>query len=110
MCVNVLPVDVANMNTNNIKIIAKKVILNLTNSRIRLYPVEGPMLKAPMAPFTLVIIVRCLTLRTTIDAGRCTQCRPSNVHQEEDDPKRKTETMSVATRKKTKTIQRSEQS
>ena len=42
------------------------------------------MLKAPVAPFTLVAIVRCLKSRITVDAGRCSQCRPSNVHQEKD--------------------------
>ena len=85
MCVKILLADVANMNTNNIMIRAKKLILNLTTSRIGLYPAKGPMLKALVAPFALVVIVRCLRLWTTVDAGRCLQCRPSNVHQEEDD-------------------------
>ena len=92
MCVKILLIDVANMNMNNILIIAKKMILNLTKSRIGLYPVEGPMLKAPVAPFALVAIVRCLKSRTTVDAGRCLQCRPSNVHQKEDnDPEEEEE-------------------
>jgi hypothetical protein len=42
------------------------------------------MLKAPVAPFALVAIVRCLRSQTTVDAGRCSQCRPSNIHQQED--------------------------
>ena len=66
-CVKILLADVANMNTNNILIIAKKMILNLTKSRIGLYPAKGPMLKAPVAPFALVVIVRCLKSRTTVD-------------------------------------------
>jgi hypothetical protein len=65
MFVNILLVDVANMNTNSILIIAKKIILNLTNLRIELYLAEEPMLKAPVAPFALVIIMRCLNSRTT---------------------------------------------
>jgi len=84
-CVKILLADVANMNANNILIIAKKLILNLTTSRIGLYPAKGPMLKAPVALFALVAIVRCLKSRTTVDVGRCSRCRPSNVHQEEDD-------------------------
>ena len=67
-CVILLLALVADMNMNDIQIIAEK-ILNLTNSRIELYPVEGPMLKAPVAPHALVDIVRCSMLRTTVDAG-----------------------------------------
>ena len=87
MCVKILLADVANMNTDNILIIVKKMILNLTKSRIGLYPTEGPMLKAPVAPIPLM--VSCSKSRTTVDAGRCTQCRSSNVHQKVDeaDPK-----------------------
>jgi hypothetical protein len=40
---------VADMDMNNIQIIAKK-ISNLRNTRIELYPVEGSMLKASVAP------------------------------------------------------------
>ena len=97
-CVKILLADVANMNTNSILIIAKKMILNLTKSRIELYTAEGPMLKAPVAPFALVAIVRCLRSRTTVDAGRCLQCRPSNVHQKVDDPRKKK--TSAVTKKK----------
>ena len=71
MCVKILLADVANMNTNSILIIAKKMILNLIKSRIELYPAEGPMLKAPVAPFALVAIVRCLRSWTIVDAERC---------------------------------------
>ena len=70
-CVKILLADVANMNTNNILIIAKKMILNLTKSRIGLYLAEGPMLKAPVAPFALVAIVRFLKSWTIVDVGRC---------------------------------------
>ena len=83
---------VANMNMNDIQIMAEK-ILNLTNSRIELYPTEGPMLKAPMAPGALVDMVRCSTSRTTVNVGRGSQCHPSNVHQEENDPRRRKKTM-----------------
>ena len=71
MCVKILLADVANMNMNNILIIAKKMILNLIKSRIELYPAEGPMLKAPVALFALVAIVRCLKSWTIVDVGRC---------------------------------------
>jgi hypothetical protein len=40
---------VADMDMNNIQIIAEK-ISNLRNSRIELYPAEEPMLKALVAP------------------------------------------------------------
>jgi hypothetical protein len=39
---------VADMDMNDIQIIVEK-ILKLRNSRIELYPTEGPMLKAPAA-------------------------------------------------------------
>ena len=58
------------------------------------------MLKAPVAPFALVAIVRCLRSRTTVDAGRCLQCRPSNVHREVDDPRMKKKTSAVTRRKR----------
>ena len=88
----------ANMFMNNILIIAE-IRLNLTNSRMEIYPAEGLMLKAPMAPFPLM--VSCSKSRTTVDAGRCTQCCPSNVHREVDeaDPRKKS-----STRKETKTF------
>ena len=35
-------------------------ILKMKNNRLRLYPEEGPVPKAPAAPFTLVDIVCCL--------------------------------------------------
>ena len=34
-------------------------ILKVKNNRLRLYPEEGPVPKAPAAPFALVDIVRC---------------------------------------------------
>jgi hypothetical protein len=47
------------------------------------------MLKAPVAPFPLM--VSCSKLQTTADAERCTQCRTSNVHWKVDevDPRKK---------------------
>jgi hypothetical protein len=42
------------MFINNILIIAK-MRLNLTNLRIEMYHVEGPMLKAPVAPVPLMV-------------------------------------------------------
>ena len=83
-CVKILLADVANMNTNNIMIRAKKTDIEFNNIKDWIIPCKGPMLKAPVALFALVAIVRCLKSRTTVDAGRCSQCRPSNVHQEED--------------------------
>jgi hypothetical protein len=76
------------MFMNNILIIAE-IRMNLTNSRMEIYPLKGLMLKAPVAPFPL--IVSCSKSRTIVDAGRCTQCRPSNVHREVDkaDPRKK---------------------
>jgi hypothetical protein len=57
-------------------------------------PAEGLMLKAPVAPFSLM--VSCSKSRITVDAGRCTQCRPSNVYREVDeaDPRKKKTTSS----------------
>ena len=86
---------VANMFINNILIIVK-MRLNLTNLRIEMYPAEGPMFKAPVAPVPLM--VSCSKSQTTVGAGRCTQCSPSNVHREVDDPRKKK--MSAVTRKK----------
>ena len=67
-CVILLLALVADINMNDIQIIEEK-ILNLTNSRIELYPAEGPMLKAPVASRALVDIVRCSMSRTIIDVG-----------------------------------------
>ena len=78
----------ANMLMNIILIMTEK-ILNLTNLRIEMYPAEGPMLKALMAPDPLM--VSCSKSRTTVGGGRCTQCCPSNVHRKVDeaDPRKK---------------------
>jgi hypothetical protein len=57
--------------------------LNLTNSRIEIYLAEGLMLKAPVAPFPLM--VSCSKSWTTVDTGRCAQCHPSNIHREVDE-------------------------
>jgi hypothetical protein len=66
-CVILLLALVVDMNMNDIRIIAEK-ILNLTNSRIELYLMEGPILKAPAAPHALVDIVRCLMSWTNSSA------------------------------------------
>ena len=47
-------------------------------TEIRLYPAEDPMSRASKAPFALVDIVRCSKSRTTVDAGRYSQCSPTN--------------------------------
>ena len=47
-------------------------------TEIRLYPAEGPMPRASEAPFALVDIVRCSKSWTIVDAGRCSQCSPTN--------------------------------
>ena len=52
--------------------------------KIRLYPAEGLMPRASEAPFALVDIVRCSKSWTVVDVGRCSQCSPTNGHQEED--------------------------
>ena len=53
-------------------------IQNTVITEIRLYPVEGPMPRASEALFALVDIVRYSKSRTTVDAGRCSQCSPMN--------------------------------
>ena len=52
-------------------------IQNTVIREIRLYPAEGPMPRASEAPFALDI-VRCSKSRTTVDAGRCSQCSSTN--------------------------------
>jgi hypothetical protein len=74
------------MFINNILIIAK-MRLNLTNLRIEMYTAKRPMLKAPVALAPLM--VSCSKSWTTVGAGRCTQCNPSNVQWEVDDPRKK---------------------
>jgi hypothetical protein len=76
------------MFMNNILIIAK-MRLNLTNSRIEIYPADGLMLKALVVPFSLM--VSCSKSRITVDARRCMLCHPSNVHWKVDeaDPRKK---------------------
>ena len=72
MCMSVillLLILATNMFMNNILNIAE-MRLNLTNSKIEIYLAEGPMLKAPVAPFPLM--VSCSKSRTTVNVGRCT--------------------------------------
>ena len=76
-----------------------KTLLNIETVRLEVYPAKGPMLKAPAAPRALVDIVRCSMSRTTVDAGRCSHCSPSNIHRNVDDPRKKKKT-SANTRKK----------
>ena len=75
---------------------------------IKVYPAEGPMSRASEAPFALVDIMRCSKSWTTVDAGRCLQCSPTNGHQEEDallfrkqSPGRRRVLRAITTRKKT---------
>ena len=58
----------ANMLMNIILIMAEKR-LNLTNLRIEIYPAEGPMLKALVAPDSLMVSFS--KSWTTVVAGRC---------------------------------------
>jgi hypothetical protein len=89
----------ANMFMNNIQIIAE-IRLNLTNSRIEIYPAEGLMLKATVALFPLM--VSCSKSQITVDAGRYTQCRSSNVHREVDvaDPRTEEEEAPLGRRRR----------
>jgi hypothetical protein len=81
-CVILLLLKLAvNMFMNNILTIAK-MRLNLTKLRIEMYPAEGPMIKAPVAP--VLLMVSCSKSRTIIGEGRYTQCSPSNVHRKVD--------------------------
>ena len=52
-------------------------------TELRVYLAEGPMPRASDAPFA-PDIVHCSKSWTTIDVGRCSQCSPTNGHQEED--------------------------
>ena len=52
-------------------------------TEIRVYPAEGPMPRVSEAPFA-PDIVRCSKSWTTIDAGRCSQCSPTNGDQKVD--------------------------
>jgi hypothetical protein len=72
----------ANILMNIILIMAKKR-LNLTNLRTDMYPKEGPMLKALVAPDPLM--VSCSKSLTTVGAGRYTPCHPSSVHRKVDE-------------------------
>ena len=72
----------ANILMNIILIMVEKG-LNLVNLRIEMYPAEGPMLKAPVAPDPLM--VSCSKSRTIVGVGRCTQRHPSNIHREVDE-------------------------
>ena len=47
----ILEINIANITTD---------ILKIKDNRLGLYPEEGPVPKAPAAPFTLVNIVCCL--------------------------------------------------
>ena len=75
MCELQLTAIVATMTTILIINIAN-ILLNVETVRSEIYPAEGPMPKAPVAPCALVDIVRCSKSRTTVDAGRCSQSNP----------------------------------
>jgi len=49
-----LEINIANINATTAD------ILKIKGNHLRLYPEEGPVPKAPAAPFALVDIVRCL--------------------------------------------------
>jgi hypothetical protein len=49
-----------------------------TITKNRMYPVEGPVLKASVAPFTRDISCVCSLSSYAVDAGRCKHCSPSN--------------------------------
>ena len=54
------------------------IIQNTVITDIRLYLAKGPMPRASEAPFAPVDIVRCSKSQTIVDAGRCSQCSPTN--------------------------------
>jgi hypothetical protein len=91
--------QVASMMNILIMFKSTKTLLNMETVRLEVYPVEGPMLKAPAAPRALVDIVRCLMSQTIVDAGRRSQCSPLNIHREVDDPSKKKKTSAVTKKK-----------
>ena len=52
-------------------------------TELRMYPAEGPMPRTSEAPFAPDIVC-CSKSWTTVDTERCSQCSPTNSHQEED--------------------------
>ena len=81
---------------------------NAVITKIRMYPAEGPMPRTSEAPFALVDIARCSKSWTAVDAGRCSQCNPTNGYQEEDallfrkqSPERRRVPRAIIARKKT---------
>ena len=64
-----------------------------------MYLAEGPMLKAPVA--SVPLMVSCSKSRTIVGAGRYTQCSPSNILREVDDPRKKKKTLAVTRKKRT---------
>ena len=46
------------------------ILLNIETVRSQIYPMEGPMPKATVAPYALVDIVCCSKSRTSVDTER----------------------------------------
>jgi hypothetical protein len=67
MCTCVLLV--ATMMNILIMLKSTKTLLNIETVKLKVYPAEGPMLKALVAPHALVDIVCCSMSRTTLNAG-----------------------------------------
>ena len=61
-----------NIQMNTVK------VQNTVITEIRVYPAEGPMPRVLEAPFALVDIVHCSKSWTTVGAGPCSQCSPTN--------------------------------
>jgi hypothetical protein len=68
----------------NIILITVKKRLNLINLRMDMYPAEGPMLKALVAPNPLM--VSCLKSWTIVGAGRLRNVVPRAFTEEEEAP------------------------
>ena len=73
MCISLMNTTTCRDDIQTNTIAASTVI-----TKIRMYLAEGPMPRASDAPFALVDIARCLKSWTTVGAGRCSQCSPTN--------------------------------
>jgi hypothetical protein len=67
MCTCILLV--ATMMNILIMLKSTKTLLDIETVKLKVYPAEGSMVKAPVAPHALVDIVRCSISRTTLCAG-----------------------------------------
>ena len=73
MCISLM-----NTTTCRDDIQTNTIAMSTVITKIKEYPAEGPMLRASEAPITLVDIARCSKSWTTVGAGRCSQCSPTN--------------------------------